>query len=427
MSREHSLCLNLKAIFFILTTAHVFVSKLFLSYRLLYGQQQVSQEYHDGEFSSVSGNRRKLYHMDAVLAMSICILLVDNNRASSVRESLLLRLSKYQVVTADTGKEALHMLQTTQISFNLVLAAMNLPDIDSFEFMRKVDEETRLPIVMMSDYYDPAIIMKALMGGAKLCILKPLTISDIRKLWQIQQRKVIGQKRKADELQRRNCWCIGQPSSSAWRPDVKHKLLTVDEGLPRFYSAPQVVARRNYALGTSNALPVEKQQCNLESARPCNDALADTASSSPPMAGQPIDQQANECMRYKEGSLLRRYLENHHSRKQLKRLIVVSLNKWDAVPNALSVTPPLPPSPPSDVPPISVPLALAAYIEHFLHSTMAVGRAPPGFEREVASRVASTGPSVLSEFLECDEELEPGFLEELDTEELFDAIEELRD
>ncbi|KAH9604063.1 hypothetical protein KSS87_010404, partial [Heliosperma pusillum] len=288
------------------------------------------------------------------------------------------------------------------------------------------------------DDHDQAMIMKSLLGGAMRCLLKPLTTSDVKSLWQIafsKQRRVMAksrqgnleatrrevaqgiprndplmreeyQKRKADELERTNCWFIGESSSAARTLDVKHKLLKV-EGLSRFYSAPLVVARRNYALGTtSNALLVEKQQCKSES----TDALSDTASSSLP----------------KEGSLLKRYLENHHSREQLRRLIVVSYRKWDVVPKALSVTPP-PPSPPSDVPPISVPLALAAYIENFIHTTMAVARAPPGFVHEVASNMASSGPSVLAEFQGCNEELEPGLLEELDTDELFEAIEEFRD
>ncbi|KAH9604068.1 hypothetical protein KSS87_010409, partial [Heliosperma pusillum] len=116
---------------------------------------------------------------------------------------------------------------------------------------------------------------------------------------------------------------------------------------------------------------------------------------------------------------LHKVFENPHSWEQLKRLVEGSMRKWNAIltPTVLSVIPP-PPSPlqetvfptASGVPPISVPLDLARYVYKVHPSTIAARHSLPWFLHEVAAMGALTGPSVLSEFQEGDEELEGGFL-----------------
>ncbi|KAK9742895.1 hypothetical protein RND81_03G203900 [Saponaria officinalis] len=434
--------------------------------------------------------------MNAVSAANVSILLVDGNPASAVMASLLLK-SKYEVMTAATGRDALRILLTTQHGFNLVLVDINLPDMSSYIFVQEVVKKTELPVGMICDSYDQPIITKCRLSGAMLCLVKPLLSDDIEDLWQypmLRQREVMlksrrlpmsgspengpelhengggfqGQrKRKSEELGRGSGWSIGEPSSFHETVDVKRRFLNVTQGLSlstenlisccplalTYFSlfldteaGPSVVNRDFNSPGITDNLVLRNlqqvrvyvtEQHALLSQTDYSDETSVLAPNPFSITDQPTGQETNNHseIKYREEgeSSLARYLENPHSREQLKRIIRACFRKWDIFLNLIapSGTPP-PPSGPviiqaSQEPLISVPIALAQEIEEFIHITEAARYAVPGCLDALASRVAAIGPPAAVELQLGDEEPEPGFMEDLDYDDIFDAIDELRD
>ncbi|XP_052206445.1 two-component response regulator ARR10-like isoform X2 [Diospyros lotus] len=69
-------------------------------------------------------------------------------------------------------------------SIDLVLTDVHMSDMNGFELQKQIQEEFKLPVVFMSADDKDAIILKALESGAALFIVKPITPSDLKNLWQ---------------------------------------------------------------------------------------------------------------------------------------------------------------------------------------------------------------------------------------------------
>ncbi|KAL9234430.1 hypothetical protein vseg_009302 [Gypsophila vaccaria] len=406
--------------------------------------------------------------MDASSAVNASILLVDGNPASASMASVMLK-SKYEVMTAVSGRDALRILLTKQYGFNLVLADVNLPDMNSFAFVREVVEKTQLPVGMICDSYDQPTITRCRLSGAMLCLVKPLRSVDIEDLWQypaLRQMEVMVKshrfpmtgspengpilspvlresvggfqglgKRKSIELGGANGWSVGK-SSLFPTPVVKRRFPHVTQG-----AGPSGVTRHLNPPGITSNLVVRNLQQNRvygtnQRAFLPQMGYSGVAQNPLSITGQPMGQGTNNRngTKYRDAgeSSLARYLGNPFSREQLKRIINGSLRKWDVFPNLTApwvAPPPLAPVIPnaSAVPPISIPLALAREIEEFIHITKAVLFAAPGSLIALASRVGAIGPPLGVTLQLADGELEPGVLEDLDTDDIFDAIDELRD
>ncbi|MDA3845775.1 MAG: response regulator [Vallitaleaceae bacterium] len=81
--------------------------------------------------------------------------------------------SEFDVITADSGEEALKTLETTKV--DLVISDMRMPGMDGYDFLSKV--KTQYPDVLriiLSGYSDEKIVFKALQKNvAKLYMFKP--------------------------------------------------------------------------------------------------------------------------------------------------------------------------------------------------------------------------------------------------------------
>jgi len=103
------------------------------------------------------------------------VLIVDDD--AGVRKGLekLLRAAGMLVSCAAGGAEAL--LRLSQVTPDLVLLDISMPDIDGFEFLRRIraDAPTAdLPVVMFSAKVDPALHGRALAAGASDHFVKML-------------------------------------------------------------------------------------------------------------------------------------------------------------------------------------------------------------------------------------------------------------
>jgi two-component system, chemotaxis family, chemotaxis protein CheY len=107
------------------------------------------------------------------------ILIVDNSAAirkilQPVLQQANIKLGK--IYEAGDGKEELAALRSQPV--DLILSDMNLPNIDSLEFLRQVRADTafsQIPFVMITTEGAEAKVMDAVKLGASGYIRKPFT------------------------------------------------------------------------------------------------------------------------------------------------------------------------------------------------------------------------------------------------------------
>jgi signal transduction histidine kinase/FixJ family two-component response regulator len=84
----------------------------------------------------------------------------------------------YQVAAATTGQEGLDKLSSTDP--DLLLLDLELPDMSGIDILKRVQEdETDIPIVLMTAYGSESIAVEAFRLGAKDYIIKPFTTEQV--------------------------------------------------------------------------------------------------------------------------------------------------------------------------------------------------------------------------------------------------------
>ena len=100
------------------------------------------------------------------------ILAVDDQRYFRELTEGLLGDAGYDVQTASSGEEALHILEHTD--FDIILTDLVMPGIDGSELIRRVKERRpNQDIVMVTGVVDVKIAVEAMKQGAVDYILKP--------------------------------------------------------------------------------------------------------------------------------------------------------------------------------------------------------------------------------------------------------------
>ncbi len=101
------------------------------------------------------------------------ICLVDDDKNFQFAIKNLLERNKYEVVCADTGKEADSILDTTDI--NVLILDQNLPDMTGFDVLQNlIDKDRRLPVIFVTGFSEVDFAIKAMHMGAIDYITKPL-------------------------------------------------------------------------------------------------------------------------------------------------------------------------------------------------------------------------------------------------------------
>ena len=106
------------------------------------------------------------------------ILVIDDDK--SICESLELYLSEegHQVFTANTGADGLS--KAVQVSPDLVILDIRLPDIDGFTVLEDLREEhENLKVIMITAHHDMETTIRAMKDGAFDYIHKPINIDEL--------------------------------------------------------------------------------------------------------------------------------------------------------------------------------------------------------------------------------------------------------
>jgi len=79
------------------------------------------------------------------------ILVIDDQESMRSIISQMLKDKGYQVTTANDGEEGLNLFNQNPESFSLVLADVNMPKTDGFEFLKKVkSDHPKTPVILLT-------------------------------------------------------------------------------------------------------------------------------------------------------------------------------------------------------------------------------------------------------------------------------------
>ncbi|GKV13033.1 hypothetical protein SLEP1_g24110 [Rubroshorea leprosula] len=112
------------------------------------------------------------------------VLLVDCDSTCLTTISKMLRCIGYRVLTTRLAYDAFCIIKDKENEIDLVLAEGSLPDMDKYEFLETIGEISKLPVVIMSADLDCTAMLGGLFKGAVLYLVKPITMNNLRYLWQ---------------------------------------------------------------------------------------------------------------------------------------------------------------------------------------------------------------------------------------------------
>ena len=127
------------------------------------------------------------------------ILIVDDQIPQRRLECDILSEDGFITVEAESGQEALTAL--TQLTFDMVLVRINLPDINGLEVCDRIRNQlklTRMPVLLVTENNTGVNLARAFELGATDFISKPFRPIELL----IRVRSAIAQKQLADRLER---------------------------------------------------------------------------------------------------------------------------------------------------------------------------------------------------------------------------------
>ncbi|WRX15201.1 Signal transduction response regulator [Theobroma cacao] len=127
------------------------------------------------------------------------ILLVDHDTTSLMYLATMLERYSYKVTTTVLPSVAVSMIQQGNNSFKLVMANINMKDKNSLSFLRALLKKD-IPVIVMSSERSANVAQKAIAYGASLHLQKPISVNDLKYLWQHAYRNVKNQAIKIKEV-----------------------------------------------------------------------------------------------------------------------------------------------------------------------------------------------------------------------------------
>jgi two-component system KDP operon response regulator KdpE len=105
------------------------------------------------------------------------VLVVDDEPAMLRALRINLRVRKYDVATAATGKEAL--AEAGRRPPDAVILDLGLPDLDGIEVIRRLRGWSRAPVIVLSGRAGPGDKIAALDAGADDYVTKPFSMGEL--------------------------------------------------------------------------------------------------------------------------------------------------------------------------------------------------------------------------------------------------------
>ena len=116
-----------------------------------------------------------------MITMPLRILVVDDENINLRLVSRLLEMEGYEVVSAQSGEAALHLIEQT--APDLALLDVMMPVMDGYELCRRLRQNpvtAQIPIVMLTALVDENNRLKGIEAGADDCFPKPFDVDVLR-------------------------------------------------------------------------------------------------------------------------------------------------------------------------------------------------------------------------------------------------------
>lgn len=105
------------------------------------------------------------------------ILMADDDRLVLATVSAGLRSVGYEVVTAETGEEAIRLCN--QWKPDLAILDIRMPGIDGIEAARQIFSDSGVPFLILSAFDDKKMVDEAVSEGALGFLVKPIDVYQI--------------------------------------------------------------------------------------------------------------------------------------------------------------------------------------------------------------------------------------------------------
>ena len=106
------------------------------------------------------------------------ILVIDEGRATGDSLGLILQNSEYNVSVVYNADEALTKTQTG--GFDLVIADIRVPTVDSLEILRQIkQQDADIVVIVTTDYPTLETVIKAIRYDAYDYLIKPLKADEV--------------------------------------------------------------------------------------------------------------------------------------------------------------------------------------------------------------------------------------------------------
>lgn len=105
--------------------------------------------------------------------ISPTILVIDDDPSTSAIFKRLLESNDYNVLTSNSSKESLGIVE--RVMLDLIILDLLMPEMDGWQLCKIIREMTRTPILIISAIESPEIITKTLDMGADDYLVKPIS------------------------------------------------------------------------------------------------------------------------------------------------------------------------------------------------------------------------------------------------------------
>jgi DNA-binding response OmpR family regulator len=106
-------------------------------------------------------------------SISPTILVIDNDPSTAAVFKKLLTSKDYHVLTTNSSKEGLDIVQ--RVMLDLIILDLLMPEMDGWQLCKQIREMTRTPILIISAIESSEIITKTLNLGADDYLVKPVS------------------------------------------------------------------------------------------------------------------------------------------------------------------------------------------------------------------------------------------------------------
>ena len=100
------------------------------------------------------------------------VLVVDDDPAMTELLKLLLQQASAEVVTANSGMQAIDLV--TEAPPDVMILDLMMPEMDGWEVCERIRKVSRLPILVLSALDKPGMVARALDSGADDYLIKPV-------------------------------------------------------------------------------------------------------------------------------------------------------------------------------------------------------------------------------------------------------------